>query len=60
MNATYKTHTKLRLRLRATIFAIAKLEAIAKWGAIEKSPILISNKNMFFPVPDLVGYRKQF
>ena len=31
----YKTYTKIEAkRLRATTFAIAKLEEITKWGAI--------------------------
>ena len=42
----YKTYTKIKVkRLRATTFAIA-----TKWGAIEKSPILLSKywKNNHF------------
>ena len=39
MNQSKKIEAK---RLRATSFAIAKLEAITKWGAIEKSLMLLS------------------
>ena len=41
----YKTNTKNRAnQLRATSFAIAKLrdQQLCIWGAIEKSPILLS------------------
>jgi hypothetical protein len=48
----YKTHTKIEAkRLRVTTFAIKKVgRAITKWGAIEKSPILLSQywKNTTF------------